>query len=690
MSTKTTFKRIALVTVAALGFGLLTVTPSTATVQQDTLAITTASMTWAAGSSATVTNTITQTFLGVQSDTMTVTGAVTSAPSASTAVPQLSQNLGTFTGQVSVSGYTSNVTADGLTGILADSGAVTSYRRLTAVYTVTFALNSATIPTAGTYVFTFTPYNMSGPTTRNTSVAPTATAVTWTLIVPSGTVMDDTSTSKIRKISSALAAGSTEANIRSAATGSAVATITSTPLIAGAASTGSTNITVTIAGPGSVNLDGSTTVPTGSRSASITTGARAGAFVTTVFGDGTTGTTVVTVVMGSQTYTHTLYFYGAAASVTAVNTASVIDSGSAATSTAILTATVKDANGNVVPGATVYAVSGTTTVFASTSGTTGSAGTVVLSVLGLTAGTSAVTVQNVATGSTATFSAAAVSIRAGDDLASSVTMSLDKTSYIPGELAVLTLTILDAAGNAVADEDTQTLFGSAGVTSSRAITGGSLPAATVTTSGSTGAHATTAGLSYGGYGVTKYAFNVPSTSGAFTLSATSALTLTSGSTLSITATVGKSANEIAVDAAIAAATAAGVAATAAAEAATDAATEAIDAANAATDSANAAAEAADAATAAAQQAGEDAVAAAEAAQAAAVDAAAEATEAANAATDAANAAAESADAATAAAQDASDAVAALSTQVATLISGLKAQLTALTNLVIKIQKKVKA
>jgi hypothetical protein len=75
---------------------------------------------------------------------------------------------------------------------------------------------------------------------------------------------------------------------------------------------------------------------------------------------------------------------------------------------------------------------------------------------------------------------------------------------------------------------------------------------------------------------------------------------------------------------------------------------------------------------------------------AAVDAAAEATDAANAATDAANAAAEAADAATAAAQDAADAVAALSAQVATLISGLKAQLTALTNLVIKIQKKVKA
>jgi hypothetical protein len=81
---------------------------------------------------------------------------------------------------------------------------------------------------------------------------------------------------------------------------------------------------------------------------------------------------------------------------------------------------------------------------------------------------------------------------------------------------------------------------------------------------------------------------------------------------------------------------------------------------------------------------------AEATAQAAADAAAEATDAANAATDAANAAAEAADAATAAAQDAADAVAALSTQVTEMVNALKKQITALTNLVIKIQKKVRA
>ncbi len=130
--------------------------------------------------------------------------------------------------------------------------------------------------------------------------------------------------------------------------------------------------------------------------------------------------------------------------------------------------------------------------------------------------------------------------------------------------------------------------------------------------------------------------------------------------------------------------------------ATEAANAAAEAADAATDAANAATDAANAATEAAEVAGEIAQAALEAAERAEA-AALDAIEAGNAATDAANAAAEAADAATAAAEEATeaanaavDAVAALSAQVATLFSRLKAQITALTNLIIKIQKKLKA
>ena len=71
---------------------------------------------------------------------------------------------------------------------------------------------------------------------------------------------------------------------------------------------------------------------------------------------------------------------------------------------------------------------------------------------------------------------------------------------------------------------------------------------------------------------------------------------------------------------------------------------------------------------------------------AATDAANEATDAANAATDAALAAAEAADAATTAAQEASDAVAALSESVTKLIAGLQAQIKSLAAVVARIAK----
>jgi hypothetical protein len=74
----------------------------------------------------------------------------------------------------------------------------------------------------------------------------------------------------------------------------------------------------------------------------------------------------------------------------------------------------------------------------------------------------------------------------------------------------------------------------------------------------------------------------------------------------------------------------------------------------------------------------------------AADAAKDAAKAAQAATDAALAAAKAADAATVSAQAAVDAVAKLSIQVATMMASLKKQIAALTALIVKIQKKVRA
>jgi len=257
----------------------------------------------------------------------------------------------------------------------------------------------------------------------------------------------------------------------------------------------------------------------------------------------------------------------------------------------------------------LYANSSDTTVISNASAVTSSTGKASFTLNGGIAGTATLSITNVAPLATTTPLAGvnSVSVRVGSTTAASVSWALDASSYVPGALATLTVTLKDAAGLPVVNGAYANIFAGAS-TSSLALAGGSLPGTSVTAATSTGSPT--------------YTFNMPVTAGDVVIKNT-------------TGTGVALANQ-----AVAVSLTANVSADTTAQAAADAAAEATDAANAATDAANAAAEAADAAT--------------------------------------------------AAAQDASDAVAALSTQVTTMIDALKKQITALTNLVIKIQKKVKA
>jgi len=277
-----------------------------------------------------------------------------------------------------------------------------------------------------------------------------------------------------------------------------------------------------------------------------------------------------------------------------------------------------------------------------------------------------------------------------------VSAAADSTSITTGQTGVVTITVKDLFGNVVDTTGsllTATASGKvrlAGQALSQTVDSGvdGTFAFTVLADATAGSGTITIAPTTTGANAWASSYEVLTGYSAPVKSVTLTFTVT-GATLKTTDDAVAAAN-----AATAAAQKAGTDAVAAANAATAAATAASAAAVAA---ANAATAEAAKATAAATAASAAAVAASAAAQAAAVeaaqaaqDAATEATDAANAATDAANASAEAGDAATAAAQDAADAVAALSTQVSEMISALKAQLTALTNLVIKIQKKVKA
>jgi hypothetical protein len=386
------------------------------------------------------------------------------------------------------------------------------------------------------------------------------------------------------------------------------------------------SVSATITGKGSftevTNASGSASVKT--RSETATNGLLSGTSdLFEIWSDGTSGEGTVTISVNDVVQkTYTVRFYGDVATVSATalrpigrtsgglngqtaGSAAVISAGSGvlnglgqaaniktvavtdadAGTTANVTGiavSVKDANGWVIPtSAPVVSSSNPTVVSAAdrlfidsgvSSLTAGkvSAGTFVqhfsyTTVAGSTSGaTSALTFSVVNTAGTA-IASTPITITVGGALASGK-LAFDKATYNPGEVATITATGLDAAGNKAADG--QNLMAS----DFESTLNFTAPASFSLVNGTR----------------VRTVF-APLASGTWTIVATDA----AGKTYEATATV-RSPGDDAKKAADAATEAANLAA--------DAAAEAIDAANAATDAANLAAEAADAATVAAEEA----------------------------------------------------------------------------------------
>jgi len=666
MSTKTSFKRIALVAVAALGFGMLSVVPSSAGQDLSNISIVSSDSTGSVGTPvyATVNFNFVATgdrigIMGAAFYGAPATSSVTTGGSLSYSVPTdtssaVNNNNTILDQQLSGSwgGYT-----------YALQTTATAVGRTSANYKLGFTPDKA-----GTYLVRI--FGYPGATT-------TAIFTDWTVVVtaPAPTAASSTgyesATDSTTQGDFALATDNVGYAAASSTAGSLAGVVnvrqsngsTTNPLLVGG------KVTVVVSGAGLVSLVdlGAACSATGAVRA-VTGTSTALSQKVCMYSDGSSGVGTYkwssgTTALGSTTAT----FYGAPASYTATINNSVIQVGAAVAASATgmsngnrrsVQVVVKDANGVAVPGAVVYMNSSDKTVISGSyqSVTSDSLGRARFDLTGVAAGTSNLTFTNRANASATTpateITAGPLAVRVGSIDADNVTLAFDKSSYLPGEKATITVTATDSKGNAV-PRGIYSLFNSA-LSSSLPLTIGSTPGTAkaaascadaygvptadavsgTCASGTQSSPALAAGAVWisGSTGTATFSVNMPSISGAVTVSGTVSTYLNSG----------LSAN-------------AGTAISATATVEVNAGTQlAIDTAQAAT------------------------------------DAAAEATDAANAATDAANAAAEAADAATAAAQDAADAVAALSAQVATLISGLKAQLTALTNLVIKIQKKVKA
>jgi hypothetical protein len=621
----TTIKRVALVAVAALGLGVVSVAPSQAVSFSDNLVLSSATSTQLTGDTVTASSaTATLSFLAQNvGDTLSVTASLVSAPAGNVALPQLMLSE-TVSAEANAGGV---LRIDATTGV--DAG--------TAVKVYPYAITGNTNVSAkfkvyldkpakvGTYVVKLTPAVVSGGGTLS------ATAQTLTITVTQNAATDPVVTSA----TSILNAGETiSAAADVVVTGSKTASTTDAAAVIAVtlknanASTISDSYTATISGPGILGAGAFGTgtalangvVATG-RALSVKNGD-----VVAVFPDGSSG--VATITIGSSTgvilATEKVTFFGDAAKIVATVKKTVIGTGSNAD---VLEVTVTDAAGVSVSnldgklGVVSSDITKISTSYASTGTYDVTTGTYLLAVTGVAAGSAnlTVTTKSSATATTGVDAAAAVSARVGSYKPASVRITTDKTSYAPGEKGSFKVELLDADGLEVVSGETYTAtFSADGVTSSYALQNSVLPAGANVVSYTSGGRL--------------YTFYAPVTEGDVKFSWTTGSTASYG--------VKGAAGGLAT------------------------ANQAV--------------------------AGSVVISVSSVATSAAIDAANEAAQAASDATDAALAAADAADAATTKAQEAVDAVATLSAQVSKLITALKAQITTLTNLVIKIQKKVKA
>jgi len=595
MSTKTTIKRIALVSVAALGFGVLSVVPSNATASAVDFSVSAATASQLTGETATATSVVAT--LSYQAsaatDSVTVTASLFSAKNADgtnmtsgVAQPNLDVN-DTTTAQVYSGGVSTLVLKAANSGAaIANDTAANVVPTTTGgvVVKLRVFLNAPT--KAGTYVVRLTPTIGSGSTAGSLQSAAAQTVTITVTAAPADDLVAATATSILNAGETASAtADATVTADRTASTTVAAATIKVT-LSNKAALAANESFTAVIAGPGILGSGANT----GAGTPPVISGPNATARILTVkngdvvqvFPDGTSGVATITIssLLGVELAKETVTFFGAAATVATTVKKAVIGVG---TATDVLEVVVKDSAGVSVSNlSTLSVVSSDTTIVAnayaqaigSYSATTGS---YLIPVTAAKAGAVKLTVSTKASATATTgVDATAADVRVGSSTPASVAVTTDKASYAPGEKATITISLKDSTGLDLAAGNYASIFATGGIAANYTLGGGSDTTTATYVNGYTGGAAT-------------YTVYMPVTEGDVKFSwTTGSVAATSGAGLA-------TANQ-----AVAGSVTVSVSSPSTA-AATDAANEATDAANAATDAALAAAEAADAATTAAQE-----------------------------------------------------------------------------------------
>jgi hypothetical protein len=554
MSTKTNFKRIALVAVAALGLGVLSSVPSQAavignvTISAGSTAATATRILADSTTQATVTVAFTA---NAATDSVLVTAFQTAGPTGAAANTALIRYVDTLTSLASTGfifatvggavgrGATLSGNGDsavvGTTGVFVEGG--TGYN----VIKLGVQLQRDTVTTApavGTYTYNVVaqPISVARGAVASEAVSTTVTITVAALATESRVPSAATSTAIFSP-----SGGATEA----AVTG--VATASTTPVgniqiklrnASGASSTlpaqESVTVTTTV---GTVGINGgvfgrSVVLPYASN------GVGAGDSITVQLRpDGSVGTAAITISTPSITFApKSAVFYSAAPTTlvaSALNTVPGVGSNPAA-----IGVVAKDSAGNAWAG-TLYAYSSATTTISDT-GTSCSYvaanGRHECTITGAAAGTAEVTFRNstAATGIAATtVSSNAVSMTVSTAAAATVKLSFNKATYAPGEKATLLVQVLDSTGKTVPANTFANLFAEGGISLSVAPGNGS---DTTTAVSRTTASLASLALGTSTEPVAAYTIYMPVAGGTVTAEATGGTSLPVAGQVKVTAT----------------------------------------------------------------------------------------------------------------------------------------------------------
>jgi len=584
MSTKTAFKRVALVAAAALAIGGVSAVSANAVAGP-------AAPVFPVSASA-VTGTYTTVTLNAGSNDKYYT--ITSSGVGSVLYPAAPQSPDA-TGLVA--GASEVWYAGGTPGATTFNAGGTDV--------LTFSVYSAT---AGSQTLTITGNSTAANTTTITWGAAPVLSVGNSFVVANnatdiaaGTVGTTAGTLKVTSASadSSLAFQGSPSNTLAGGATVGVYNNATTP-----ASIGTDTISASVSGPGLLTISkvtygnaplvtgAVTVVNTSAQGRSVSTTTAAAYAIVNLYSDGTSGTSTVTVsdaTAGVVLGTFTVTFYSTtiaklvATTLTNVPVAAVtnfattategINGSSVATGGAPVSVVATDANGNKIPSAAGITVTSGTTSVATVGAVTYDAtnGYSYVNIIPVSEGSTVLTFTDTATG----LVTATATVLVTSAVASTVVASTDAATYDPGTKVVYKLTAADAKGNPIAD-GTYSGFFSTAPTSNVGLQG-ALPGLTSVT--------------FAG-GVSNSTVYSPVNSANVVIAGG---TVVAGFLASATATATNEADFSTTGSS-----------DTAANAATDAANEATDAANAATDAANAAADSADAATQAAQDAGDKA------------------------------------------------------------------------------------